>query len=148
LRWCRSCVVTRKRRSHSLATRDQDASILRSIVRHANQCLGLYASVTATGCVGIGDPVSVDRCEVNAAVGSPPNIFRPATAAGVERREDFAGWTGLSSRAFEDGSHRTLCLYGLEPHGEAPELSEMFHDLFGFLDLERAAALLEVTEGE
>jgi uncharacterized protein YcbX len=38
----------------------QDASILRSIVRHADQCLGLYASVTAKGAVAIGDPVTVD----------------------------------------------------------------------------------------
>lgn len=46
--------------THAQSDLPQDASILRAIVRHASQCLGLYASVTATGAVGIGDPVSVD----------------------------------------------------------------------------------------
>jgi MOSC domain-containing protein YiiM len=33
--------------------------VLRAIVRNANQCLGLYASVVATGTVSRGDPVTL-----------------------------------------------------------------------------------------
>jgi uncharacterized protein len=35
----------------------KDPTILRTIVRDANQCLGLYASVTSAGHVRVGDPV-------------------------------------------------------------------------------------------
>jgi uncharacterized protein len=46
--------------THAQYDLPKDASILRSIVRQANQCLGLYASITATGEVGLGDRVTVD----------------------------------------------------------------------------------------
>ncbi len=36
-----------------------DPSVLRTIVREADQCLGLYASIVAAGRVVIGDPVDV-----------------------------------------------------------------------------------------
>ena len=39
----------------------KDPLVLRAIVRDADQCLGLYASVVATGTVSIGDPVTVGR---------------------------------------------------------------------------------------
>jgi uncharacterized protein YcbX len=37
----------------------KDPSVLRSIVRDADQCLGLYASVETPGTVAVGDPVTV-----------------------------------------------------------------------------------------
>lgn len=37
----------------------RDPSILRTIVRDADQCLGLYASIAATGAASVGDPVSI-----------------------------------------------------------------------------------------
>ncbi len=37
----------------------RDPSVLRTIVRDADQCLGLYASIVATGIAAIGDPVSI-----------------------------------------------------------------------------------------
>lgn len=37
----------------------RDPSVLRTIVRDADQCLGWYASVVATGTVMIGDPASI-----------------------------------------------------------------------------------------
>lgn len=42
---------------HAQADLSRDPSILRTIVREANQCLGLYASVTAPGSVTTGDAV-------------------------------------------------------------------------------------------
>jgi uncharacterized protein YcbX len=39
----------------------RDASVLRTVVREADQCLGLYASVVAAGSVGLGEPVEVDH---------------------------------------------------------------------------------------
>jgi hypothetical protein len=36
-----------------------DPSVLRTIVRDADQCLGLYATVTRAGVVALGDPVDV-----------------------------------------------------------------------------------------
>src|SRR5437016_3379665 len=53
-----------------------------------------------------------------------------------------------SSCALEDGVHLALCVNGLEPNGETPELGEVLHDLLGFLDLERTVAVLEVPQGE
>jgi hypothetical protein len=35
----------------------RDASILRTVVREADQCMGLYASVVDTGSVAVGEPV-------------------------------------------------------------------------------------------
>lgn len=45
----------------SLAQPDlpKDPSVLRAVVRDADQCLGLYASVETPGTVGVGDPVTV-----------------------------------------------------------------------------------------
>jgi uncharacterized protein YcbX len=40
-----------------------DPSVLRTIVRDAAQCLGLYASVTRAGLVALGDPVDVGASE-------------------------------------------------------------------------------------
>jgi uncharacterized protein YcbX len=37
----------------------KDPSVLRAIVRDADQCLGLYASVATPGTVAVGDPVTV-----------------------------------------------------------------------------------------
>lgn len=45
--------------THPQGELPHDPSILRSIVRDADQCLGLYASVVAAGPVGVGDPVSL-----------------------------------------------------------------------------------------
>jgi uncharacterized protein YcbX len=42
---------------HAQADLPRDPTVLRTIVREANQCLGLYASVVEPGRVGIGDPV-------------------------------------------------------------------------------------------
>ncbi len=42
---------------HAQADLPRDPSVLRTIVREANQCLGLYASVIEPGRIGIGDPV-------------------------------------------------------------------------------------------
>jgi uncharacterized protein YcbX len=39
----------------------RDPLVLRAIVRDADQCLGLYASVVATGTVSVGDPVTLGR---------------------------------------------------------------------------------------
>jgi uncharacterized protein YcbX len=44
---------------HAQSGLPRDASILRTVVREADQCLGLYASVVETGSVGVGDPVDV-----------------------------------------------------------------------------------------
>lgn len=38
----------------------RDPAILRAIVREADQCLGLYASVAAPGAVRVGDPVELE----------------------------------------------------------------------------------------
>jgi MOSC domain-containing protein YiiM len=37
----------------------KDPSVLRAIVREADQCLGLYASVHTPGTVSVGDPVAL-----------------------------------------------------------------------------------------
>jgi uncharacterized protein len=37
----------------------KDPAVLRAIVRDADQCLGLYASVASGGTVAVGDPVTV-----------------------------------------------------------------------------------------
>lgn len=42
---------------HAQADLPRDPTVLRTIVREANQCLGLYASVVAPGSVAAGDPV-------------------------------------------------------------------------------------------
>jgi uncharacterized protein YcbX len=39
----------------------RDPLVLRAIVRDADQCLGLYASVVVTGTVSVGDPVTLGR---------------------------------------------------------------------------------------
>lgn len=44
---------------HAQAELPRDPSVLRTIVREANQCLGLYASVVASGRVAIGDRVEL-----------------------------------------------------------------------------------------
>jgi uncharacterized protein YcbX len=44
---------------HAQADLPRDPSVLRTIVREANQCLGLYASVVEAGNVGTGDPVEL-----------------------------------------------------------------------------------------
>ncbi len=44
---------------HAQADLPRDPSVLRTIVREANQCLGLYASVIESGSVGTGDPVKL-----------------------------------------------------------------------------------------
>jgi len=44
---------------HAQADLPRDPSVLRTIVREASQCLGLYASVIEPGRVGIGDPVEL-----------------------------------------------------------------------------------------
>jgi uncharacterized protein YcbX len=45
--------------THAQADLPRDPSVLRTIVREANQCLGLYASVTEAGLVATGDSVTV-----------------------------------------------------------------------------------------
>lgn len=45
--------------THAQGDLPRDPSVLRTIVRHADQCLGLYASIVATGNVSVGDQVSV-----------------------------------------------------------------------------------------
>jgi uncharacterized protein YcbX len=42
---------------HAQSGLPRDASILRTIVRDANQCLGLYASLVEAGSVAVGEPV-------------------------------------------------------------------------------------------
>jgi hypothetical protein len=44
---------------HAQADLPRDPSVLRTIVREANQCLGVYASVVEAGSVGTGDPVEL-----------------------------------------------------------------------------------------
>ncbi|MBI2883806.1 MAG: MOSC N-terminal beta barrel domain-containing protein [Candidatus Methylomirabilis oxyfera] len=44
---------------HAQADLPRDPSVLRTIVREANQSLGLYASVIEAGSVGTGDPVEL-----------------------------------------------------------------------------------------
>jgi len=44
---------------HAQADLPRDPSLLWTITREANQCLGLYASVIETGPIGIGDPVEL-----------------------------------------------------------------------------------------
>ncbi len=44
---------------HAQADLPRDPSVLRTIVREANQSLGLYASVIKAGSVGTGDPVEL-----------------------------------------------------------------------------------------
>jgi uncharacterized protein len=44
---------------HAQADLPRDPSVLRTIVREANQCLGVYASVIEAGSVGAGDPVEL-----------------------------------------------------------------------------------------
>ncbi|HEY7293021.1 MAG TPA: MOSC N-terminal beta barrel domain-containing protein [Vicinamibacterales bacterium] len=44
---------------HAQSGLPRDASVLRTVVREADQCLGLYASVVESGCVGLGEPVDV-----------------------------------------------------------------------------------------
>ncbi|MDE2180309.1 MAG: MOSC N-terminal beta barrel domain-containing protein [candidate division NC10 bacterium] len=44
---------------HAQADLPRDPSVLRTIVREANQCLGVYASVIEAGSVGTGDPVEL-----------------------------------------------------------------------------------------
>jgi uncharacterized protein YcbX len=44
---------------HAQADLPRDASVLRTIVRESNQCVGLYASVAAPGRVTIFDPVQL-----------------------------------------------------------------------------------------
>jgi MOSC domain-containing protein YiiM len=45
---------------HAQADLPRDPSVLRTIVREANQCLGVYASVIEAGNVGTGDPVELE----------------------------------------------------------------------------------------
>jgi uncharacterized protein YcbX len=44
---------------HAQAELPRDPSVLRTIVREANQCLGLYASVIEAGSIGTGDAVEL-----------------------------------------------------------------------------------------
>jgi uncharacterized protein len=44
---------------HAQADLPRDPSVLRTIVREVNQCLGLYASVIEAGVVDVGDPVEL-----------------------------------------------------------------------------------------
>lgn len=44
---------------HAQADLPRDPSVLRTIVREANQCLGVYASVIEAGSVATGDPVEL-----------------------------------------------------------------------------------------
>lgn len=44
---------------HAQKDLPRDRSVLRTIVRDADQCLGLYASIVAAGTASVGDPVSV-----------------------------------------------------------------------------------------
>jgi uncharacterized protein len=44
---------------HAQPKLPRDPSVLRTVVREADQCLGLYASVTASGVVATGDPVAL-----------------------------------------------------------------------------------------
>jgi hypothetical protein len=44
---------------HAQAELPRDPSVLRTIVREADQCLGLYASVIEAGSVGVGDVVEL-----------------------------------------------------------------------------------------
>lgn len=49
---------------HAQSDLPRDPSVLRTIVREANQCLGLYASVVATGRVAIGERVELAAPDV------------------------------------------------------------------------------------
>jgi MOSC domain-containing protein len=44
--------------SHAQRELAADPSVLRTIVRQANECLGLYASVARPGTVAVGEPVT------------------------------------------------------------------------------------------
>jgi uncharacterized protein YcbX len=44
---------------HAQADLPRDPSVLRTIVREANQCLGVYASIIETGSIDTGDPVEL-----------------------------------------------------------------------------------------
>jgi uncharacterized protein YcbX len=44
---------------HAQTDLPRDPSVLRTIVREANQCLGVYASVIEAGSVATGDPVEL-----------------------------------------------------------------------------------------
>lgn len=44
---------------HAQKDLPRDTSVLRTIVREAHQCLGLYASIVARGTAAVGDPVSI-----------------------------------------------------------------------------------------
>jgi uncharacterized protein len=44
---------------HAQSRLPRDASVLRTVVRESDQCLGLYASVVEAGSVGLGEPVEV-----------------------------------------------------------------------------------------
>jgi uncharacterized protein YcbX len=46
---------------HAQKELPRDPLVLRAIVRDADQCLGLYASVVVTGTVSVGDPVTLGR---------------------------------------------------------------------------------------
>jgi uncharacterized protein YcbX len=52
---CERCGMT----SHRHSGLPRDPSVLRSIVKNANQNLGVYASVAQSGAVAIGDPVEL-----------------------------------------------------------------------------------------
>lgn len=45
--------------THSQKNLPKDPSVLRSIVREANQALGIYANVNTVGAVSVGDPVEL-----------------------------------------------------------------------------------------
>jgi hypothetical protein len=60
---------------HAQADLPRDPSVLRTIVREANQCLGLYASVIEPGRIGIGDPV-----ELSADARSDRSTHAPKTS--------------------------------------------------------------------
>ena len=53
---CPRCVMI----TRAVADLPQDSSIMRAVVREANQNLGVYATVVEPGVVTAGDPVSVD----------------------------------------------------------------------------------------
>lgn len=52
---CARCGMT----THEHSGLPRDSSVLRSIVKDANQSLGMYASVVQSGAVNIGDPVEL-----------------------------------------------------------------------------------------
>ncbi len=61
----------------------KDPSVLRTIVRDANQNLGVYATVEAAGEVAVGDPVD---CDARRALRAEPNLpGRPSDRSGDSR---------------------------------------------------------------